>query len=572
VLKKDGLTVFDFSFEEEIEARNGGLTFECYQLVGFPSHDTKHGWLVGGISPTASVSCNCLVCVADKWFYQQKPPKWIQQRYPEEASFQTSVPDEPLRTGDNSTKTMWDKYQVGISEGKRNLKGAAATKLNKLCAGVTHEPLLFIPPKKDPLAPMHTPQGVCNHFRENVCTHLVRVDKEEGSWPREVKRVLEEAEAVIDMDWKADEKKQTNFHSSISRKETEIRSKQRDVARPSVIERAKVQLQKIREDLESHLIESGLGRHNQLRRGAEKVIKGIKVYMDPKSKKPKGKAEYVFNQAIPIFAKVNYRKEYGGYQLSHRDNIQVLQAWDKVRVVVCAAFDDDPDYQELVRATMDKSEKLANSLLKLCKFLKSQEKCEADRIEAIKEAIAEIYYAWSIHYPRQECFPKLHHLVWHVVEFIREYEMYEIISEEGFEAIHPQINKIIKELKPMMNTKQRLQTTNDRLMSSLDSSVESITQEFKTRKASTVKNRPKEYNKQGRSRNAESGCIVYTGLQDDPDDENCLLLPQSKDLIKVSWREVFEFACYSKAPASWSKVFADCEDLGNVKKEEATCC
>jgi hypothetical protein len=52
--------------------------------------------------------------------------------------------DEPLHTGENLTKTiMWDKYQVQISEGKQNLKGAAATKLNKLCAGNTHKSPCF---------------------------------------------------------------------------------------------------------------------------------------------------------------------------------------------------------------------------------------------------------------------------------------------------------------------------------------------------------------------------------------------------------------------------------------------
>jgi hypothetical protein len=35
--------------------------------------------------------------------------------------------------------------------------------------------------------------------------------------------------------------------------------------------------------------------------------------------------------------------------------------------------------------------------------------------------------------------------------------------------------------------------------------------------------------------------------------------------------EVFEFACYSKAPVSWSKGFADCKDLRNViRKRQRT--
>jgi hypothetical protein len=376
LLRKDGSTVFDFTFEEEINTRNGDLAFECYQLAGFPSHDTKHGWLAGGISPTASVSCNCLVCVAEKWFYQEKPPKWIQQRYPEIESFQTSLPDEPLRTDENSTKKMWARYEMGTDKGKRNLKGAALTKLNKECKGVTNEPLLFIPPRKDPMAPMHMPQGIGAHFRDNVGKELKAFDETEGSWLREVVRVSEEAKTVIGMDWKEAEKKQSNLHSNISRKENEIRRKQKDGARQNVIDRAEAQLQKLLQDLELHLVESGLGRHNQLRCGAETVVKGIKEYLDPKNKQPRGKAEYVYNQAIPIFAKVKYRKEYGGATLSHRDNIQVLAAWDKVCEVVLAAFDGHPDQQAHIQNIMEKCKKLAAPLFTLCKLLKSQQKCD----------------------------------------------------------------------------------------------------------------------------------------------------------------------------------------------------
>jgi hypothetical protein len=161
--------------------------------------------------------------------------------------------------------------------------------------------------------------------------------------------------------------------------------------------------------------------------------------------------------------------------------------------------------------------------------------------------------------------------VWHVISFLIEHGFFGIGSEEGFEAIHPQLNKIIRDLKPMMNTDQRLQTTLNRLMSSLDSSIESITQEFNTKKSSMTNNRPKEHKKSGRSRNRESGLIIDTGLEVDTHDANFLFMPECNGLIKACWREVTDFVCYSKAPPSWSKVFADSEDLGNMKKEEATC-
>jgi hypothetical protein len=419
------------------------------------------------------------------------------------------------------------------------------------------------------MAPMHTPQGIGGHFRDNVRKELRSFDETEGSWLQEVARVLEEAEAVMGMDWKEAEKKQSNLHSNISRKENEIRRKRKDGAVQAVIDWAEAQVQKLRQDLELHLIESGLGRRSQLCRGADTIVKGIKEYLDPKNKRPRGKAEYVYNQAIPIFANVKYRKEYGGTSLSHRDNMQVLAAWDKVCKAVLVAFDGHPDQQALVQIIMDKSKKLAAPLFTLSKLLKSQQKCDDAWVEAIKDAIAEVYYCWVIDYPQQDCFPKLHHLVWHIIFFIVEHGFYGIGSEEGFEAIHPQLNKIIKDLKPMMNTEQRLQTTLDRLMSSMDSRVESITQEFNTQKASMAKNRPTEYKTQGRSRNKESGLIIDTGLQADAND-NFLYMPECKGLIKACWREVAKFVCHSKAPSSWSKVFADSEDLGNAKKEEAT--
>jgi hypothetical protein len=54
VFKKVWSVIIDFTFHDAMDVKDI-LTFECYQLEGFPSHDTKHGWLVGGISTTANV-------------------------------------------------------------------------------------------------------------------------------------------------------------------------------------------------------------------------------------------------------------------------------------------------------------------------------------------------------------------------------------------------------------------------------------------------------------------------------------------------------------------------------------
>jgi hypothetical protein len=53
----------------------------------------------------------------------------------------------------------------------------------------------------------------------------------------------------------------------------------------------------------------------------------------------------------------------------------------------------------------------------------------------LEEAICFVYLAYSECYPDQEVFPKLHHVAAHMVDFIKEHDMYSQISEEGFDVI-----------------------------------------------------------------------------------------------------------------------------------------
>jgi hypothetical protein len=278
VLKRGQSVVFDFRFDDAMDMKDT-LTFECYQLEGFPSHDTKHGWLVGGISTSASVSCNCLVCVQENFDYKHIPPEWIRKRYPNIQSFQRSTqPDEPMREGEYSSQEMWLAFQQGTANGKIKLKAAAQTKLNKRCKGITHKPLLYIPPSKDPMAPMHTPMGNGDHFRENVKRELRQTDELDGSWLRQVDVVFQDAMRIRDLDYKQAEAGQKRLHGLITRKETSISKKHEQGAQPVVIDRLKRELDELNQELERHAEESGLGQHCRLRTGAEKLISAIDGY------------------------------------------------------------------------------------------------------------------------------------------------------------------------------------------------------------------------------------------------------------------------------------------------------
>jgi hypothetical protein len=151
----------------------------------------------------------------------------------------------------------------------------------------------------------------------------------------------------------------------------------------------------------------------------------------------------------------------------------------------------------------------------------------------------------------------------YVLGFSEVHGMYGILSEEGFEAVHPKFNKIVHNLKPMVDTTQQLERTFSHLMSSSNDAIKRITQEYNAKLASWYSAaRPPTNSMTGRSRNHESRIIFETGLVGE-EDEECLLLADGKYLIK---REVCEFLCHSKVPKSWSRILKERDDLGNVKK------
>ena len=65
---------------------------------------------------------------------------------------------------------------------------------------------------------------------------------------------------------------------------------------------------------------------------------------------------------------------------------------------------------------------------------------------------------WSeFHGEKEECiFNKLHLLLCHVIPFLLKHEILGIFSEEGFEAVHPQMNKICNDLSIMVCTSKRV--------------------------------------------------------------------------------------------------------------------
>lgn len=75
------------------------------------------------------------------------------------------------------------------------------------------------------------------------------------------------------------------------------------------------------------------------------------------------------------------------------------------------------------------------------------------------------------------------------------------------------------------------------------------------------------YNTSGKKRNQETMAVFDEELIDDGTGH--IVVQEGKMVIKASWANVHQLVVNGKLPDSWTKVFDNCEDLGDAAKEEA---
>jgi hypothetical protein len=588
--------IFTYIFENQISALQQ-ITVDCYQLLGFPSHDTKHAWIITGISCTHSVSYPCLVCTQARTHYENYGPAWMDEWMLKKIAFLEALPDArkgdkdvkelqilldkmeflefdedkaSLRTGEYSIAECYDAYSTETLQETCIPSGNERTALNQRVLSITHEPLLYVPPKKDPLAPMHSPHGIMESFGSNVRDKIKATDRK-ALWINKVNEVFNDATEAANVDLKVEKEEHKRISVQLRKKQKALREEERK-SHPDGhrVDRLKTAIIELHITMTAFLEESKLTDKARLQNGAKELVLKIAHYLSAKSKLPKGQGEYTITRAFPIVGKVEYRKEFGGKTLSHNDWITVLEEWVAVCEVVRACYEDRQELKRELEDIMDTSAELGTPLLELTKILKSQDIIDDERLEEIKYAMVKVYVGFRVAFPDQKVFPKLHHIMWDAINFIVEHKMFGILAEQGFEALHKNMNKVNKDLKPMVDTNAREQTTFNRIQAGLNPEFDAIKWTYCDRKSERYTDRPKTYKTSRKTRKDDMVAIAIT--LDRLVDGRYFEVDNCTHLIKEEWKEVYEMVVHFVVPASWSKVFDDRDDLGNVKKEEARYC
>jgi hypothetical protein len=483
-------------------------------------------------------------------------------------------PDAPLRQGENVSNKLfkiWDKAQTA----NKYLTGDDLDELKIQCGSVNKRPML-ITRHKELAAPMHTPQGSNNHFFAAFRTKLAKIDGEVD----DVKLKLQEIHGdVIDSMKKVKiiEKKQSVLTTSVTKLKNRIEAAKKKG--DNVLDLERKLEEKLRERQE-HATENCLSLKRRIFSAASYLKKSMDTWF--KSGNGFGEASHLFHEGLQIFG-ASYNAEHGGTELSHGDTINTLEVWDAITGLVAKAYtkvegthqaqivdDDDEELSRNVRMVVRESKAMAEDLLTLSKQLKSQEKRTKEDVKIIKDAALRFWTNWIEWHPKNYEPPvKIHTLCMHFPEMVEVFEMIGVLSEEGKESMHPEINSQKARIRGLGSVTNRVRCMHRRLVTRSHPETRAIKDAFHESKKQTA-NRPNTYKTDGRRKNInDSHKVQSDDLTEDP--KGYLMFDDHVEngLIKKEWILAYDVCVRRKVPLKFHRHI-NAMNIGNVRKELAS--
>lgn len=548
------------------DVSEGSIEIKAYCARGFLSHDTKQGLIVAGIG-SASSSKSCLCCLQHKskfklypqWMYDQC--REIQgQEIPRD---QVCWDDPVIRKGDHDNTKNHEKYLSMMKEcTSANRSEARHLPIKVECGSVVNSPGLDTHGEKDTLAPMHASQGLMTHHSCNV-RMLLRQAEAGNKWMEEVDKVEEDAKAVVTnikaMAFDADHKAVIKLEKKLqaSREELKSATDANDQAR---INGANVSVAHNLQQLDQHKLHRQYESRVKQLQGAEHVLEQIKAYKKKSSKKPHGPAEYRYNQSFENEAKVRFRAEHSGFELSNDDGITALRHWNKICEATTGVYDansNDEDEAKMakdIKVIMDESKEISRPLFWLSKFLKRQDKKTEDVVHqefdpvmiAVSKAWRKTHKTFEDNDDSKGVFLKLHHLEYHVRNFMLRTGFYGRGSEEGKEQAHNEFSADQNIVSRMSCPVKRTETFVRRQNSSVSPELATTLQNMKGKKRGKYDTS----NRRQRQRvetvtNNISRDVGFGYLEVDNRKMD------TSFLIKSLWKDVYMMCAYGIIPEAW---------------------
>ena len=236
----------------------------------------------------------------------------------------------------------------------------------------------------------------------------------------------------------------------------------------SEVEEATERIAELYEQCHDHISSSGYGHYCKLQLGLTEFYTGLTKFLSKKSKHPRGKIEFLFNNLIESIGGGKFNAEHGGFELTNGQALDTLENFEEIVRVILSSYATDDPKEPTAKKLFKQYADLSAKTFELMKYLKSQKRLDE---EVFMNLLLDFVLAWEETFPDVPCFNKLHFLMRHVVDYIIEYGIFGRGLAESHEASHADINRLKSVVKHMTSTKQRMATLHARSPSRLKSGL-----------------------------------------------------------------------------------------------------
>ena len=315
-----------------------------------------------------------------------------------------------------------------------------------------------------------------------------------------------------------------------------------------------------------HAETSGYDHYLQLHAGLLLFKEGLTMFLSGSSKKPHGKLEFVFNNALEHVGGGLFSAENGGFDQTNGRAMNSLEKFDDVADVCVRAYESsDPIYEE-GKQMFDGYRLLAKTLFEVTKYMKSQKKQNVDEFVKL---LVQFLAKYEELFPGERCFNKLHFVMWHLVEFIAEWETCGRLSAESHESVHTAFEKAKAAVRCMASTNQMYNTIFARMTLDLKNNIAELKKKVRERGTSgKARGKYKTNNVNKRQDEVDTVSTSFSQIVTH-DDEEFIELPCDGDRIHKKYIDRFVYCATGRAPTDWTQCFAESKMLSEAKLEQA---
>jgi len=247
--------------------------------------------------------------------------------------------------------------------------------------------------------------------------------------------------------------------------------------------------------------------------------------------------------------------------LTTDNGMDVMDNFDDAASFAEQSYPEESEEGKKIRDFFELCRQLAKDLAELLSFMKSQKKCnEKDFLDRLDKFLK----SWDAALPDKKYFLKLHHLIFHVIEFIKQYGMYGRVSAEGFEAIHALIKKL-KEMSQSQSTLNRIKTTNGKAQAVMKPQVMVATDKYT--KGSTGKKRGTyKKNPSTQSTDAAESLEAYKTVT--VGGEEFIEVFGGEGRIPKKYEDLWRLLTTSFVPPAWVELFQSSTTIPQNKKRK----